>query len=50
MLQSYATPCISGAAASRRVQMKVVLMCACQLPTEGAESNEDIERQTQACT
>jgi hypothetical protein len=44
MLQCHATPCLSGAGASRSVQMKVVLGRACQLPREDVGANEDIER------
>jgi hypothetical protein len=33
----------------KTVQMKIVVECACQPPTEDVGSNEDIERWTQAC-
>jgi hypothetical protein len=43
MLQCYATPCLFGAETSRRVEVKVVIDCACQVPTEDVIPDENIE-------
>jgi hypothetical protein len=44
ILQYHVTLCLFGAGASRRVQIKVVFQCACQLPTEDVGSSQDLER------